>query len=133
MKNFSVLGWGILIASGGLILPFTLAAQSPPAESTSALTEQQRVGKGLFLQNCALCHLPNKRNPKDTKEEGTSIGPRLNELISGPKPLADAVVRTFIEKGVEGKMPGFQYGLESKEITAIMAYLKTLPAGKKGE
>ena len=124
MRYFPRLGYGILLM-WGVIFPLTLAAQSPSSAASPVLTEQQKTGKGLFLQNCALCHLPNRPNPKST-EEGTSVGPRLNGRLSGPKPLPEAVARTFIQKGVEGKMPGFQYGLEPKEMDAIIAYLKTL-------
>ena len=124
MKYLPRLGYGILLMCG-VISPIALAAQSPSSGASPVLTEQQRTGKGLFLQNCALCHVPNRPNPKST-EEGTTVGPRLNGKLSGPKPLPDAVARTFIQKGVEGKMPGFQYGLEPKEIDAIIAYLKTL-------
>ena len=120
MKYIPRVCYGILL--WGVIFPLTLAAQSP---TSPVLTDQQKMGKGLFLQNCSLCHLPNRPNVKST-EEGTSVGPRLNGRLSGPKPLPEAVARTFIQKGVEGKMPGFQYGLEPKEIDAIIAYLKTL-------
>ena len=124
MKYLPVLGYGVLLM-WGWISPIPLAAQSPSSAASPALTDQQKMGKGLFLQNCSLCHLPNRPNVKST-EEGTSVGPRLNGRLSGPKPLPEAVARTFIQKGVEGKMPGFQYGLEPKEIDAIIAYLKTL-------
>jgi mono/diheme cytochrome c family protein len=89
------------------------------------MNEQQKMGKGLFLQNCSVCHLP-KRESKNTKKEGEMIGPRLDVLLKGPKPLTDAVIRTFIMNGSEGKMPGFKYTLEPKEVDAIIAYLKIL-------
>ena len=110
--------------------PLTLAAQSKgeggSGNGAAALNEVQRTGKRLFSQNCALCHTPTKKNSKNPTDGGTTIGPRLNGLFTGPKALPDAVARTFIQKGVADKMPGFQYGLEPKEIDAIIAYLKTL-------
>lgn len=110
--------------------PLTWAAQSKGdgagEDGKAALNEVQRTGKRLFSQNCALCHTPAKKNNKNPAGEETIIGPRLNGLFTGPKALSDAVARTFIQKGVADKMPGFQYGLEPKEIDAIMAYLKTL-------
>jgi mono/diheme cytochrome c family protein len=93
---------------------------------TAALNDVQRTGKRLFSQNCALCHSPAKKNNKNPADQGITIGPRLNGLFTGPKALSDAVARTFIQKGVTDKMPGFQYGLQPKEIDAIIAYLKTL-------
>src|SRR5438309_264818 len=113
----------LLLLGGAIGFPIALSAQQPSSSAGApALNEQQRTGKGLFLQNCALCHLPEKKNPKSTTEEGTSIGPKLNGLLSGAKPLPDAAVRTFIMQGVKDKMPSFQYGLEPKEIDAIIAY-----------
>lgn len=108
--------------------PLTWAAQSKgeAAGGTAALNEVQRTGKRLFSQNCSLCHSPVKKNNKNPADEGTTIGPRLNGLFSGPKAVPDAVAKTFIVKGVADKMPGFQYALEPKEIEAIIAYLKTL-------
>ena len=117
-----------VLLAGGIAASVSLQAQSRQDSSApaAAMTEQQRAGQGLFLQNCSLCHLPTKKNPKSTKEEGTTIGPRLNGILNGPKPRPEAVVRTFIQKGVQGKMPGFQYALTTNEIDDILAYLKTL-------
>ena len=108
-----------------IVSPTILTAQSSPA-SSRALNEQQKMGKNLFLQNCQLCHLPEKENMKNTKEEGKTIGPRLDVQMKGPKPLSEAVIRTYIMNGSEGKMPTFKYALEPKEIDAIIAYLKSL-------
>ena len=112
-----------------MVAPFTCSGQSKgqgAEEGGATLNDMQRTGKRLFMQNCSLCHVPVKKNNKNPADEGTTIGPRLNGLFTGPKALSDAVARTFIQKGVADKMPGFQYGLEPKEIDAIIAYLKTL-------
>ena len=119
----------ILLLMGGILIPVAASAQSPQASSSvavSGLNEQQRTGKRLFLQNCGLCHVPEPKNPKDPKDLGTTVGPRLEGLFSGAKPRPEAVVRTFVLSGVEGKMPGFQYSLEPKDMDAVIAYLKTL-------
>jgi len=120
----------LVLLAFAMVAPLTVFGQSK-GEGTgeggaAPLNELQRTGKRLFVQNCSLCHTPVKKNNKNPADEGTTIGPRLNGLFSGPKALSDAVARTFIQKGVADKMPGFQYGLEPKEIDAIIAYLKTL-------
>ena len=120
---------GMILFGLGILSSALLAAQSPKSSSSNsapALTEQQKVGEGLFVANCSLCHLPHKEgNPKST-EEGTSYGPSLKGMFRGAKPvLNDPVARQFIMKGTQ-KMPGFQYSLEPKEIDSIMAYIKTL-------
>jgi mono/diheme cytochrome c family protein len=111
-----------------LILRPAMAAQSQQSFPTTVPppNEQMRLSKGLFLENCALCHIPRKKNVKSTNGDGSSIGPQLNGILTGPKAIPEAVVRTFIMNGVEGKMPSFKYGLEPKEIDAIITYLKTL-------
>jgi mono/diheme cytochrome c family protein len=126
MSFFPLVAQRMLLAFA-VLTPITGVPQAKQETPTKpALTEQQRVGKGLFSQNCSLCHSPTKKNEKSVTEEGTTIGPRLNGLFSGPKALPDAVAKTFIQRGVPEKMPGFQYGLDAKEIDAIIAYLKTL-------
>ena len=112
----------------GIAAPVKLLAQTQPASHSpmAALSEQAKKGQGLFLQNCSLCHMPTKKNPKSIQEEGTTIGPRLAGRFSGPKALSEAVARALIQKGVQGKMPGFQYALSANEIDEIIAYLKSL-------
>jgi len=116
---FPVLVWAVLF-------PLALAAQAQQPSASPALNEQQATGKRLFQQNCALCHLPEPETSKDPNSEGTSIGPRLNGVFGPPRSRPEALVKTFIQQGVQGKMPGFRYGLEPSEIDAIIAYLKTL-------
>jgi mono/diheme cytochrome c family protein len=126
MSSFAKLAGAILFGVS-TFRPAAFAAQSPKSPSSApALTEQQKAGEGLFLNNCSLCHLPHKEgNPKST-QEGASYGPSLKGLFRGAKPvLNDQVARQFIMKGTQ-KMPGFQYSLEPKEIDSIIAYIKTL-------
>src|SRR5438105_977896 len=103
------------------------AAQSQQAASgpVFALNEQQRLGRILFMQNCAICHLPYKGEDKSGQESAT-VGPVLKSLFRREKPLSEQTVRTLILRGVSKKMPAFQYGLDTKEIDQIVEYLKTL-------
>ncbi len=117
--------YALLLACGILIVG-VLAVQAQQAASPAAVNEQQRPGKRLFQQNCALCHLPEPEVSKDPNDVGTSIGPRLEGVFGPPRSRPEALVKTFIQQGVEGKMPGFRYALEPAEIDAVIAYLKTL-------
>ena len=129
----------IFAATLGITLP-TRSQTRPLTKSTAALNAQQFAGEGLFLQNCALCHLPHKvegesdvhspdDNPKNTKVR-PSIGPSLMNLFRGDSPVPDQVVRTFIRTGFPEKMPGFRYSLRPSQIDSIIAYLKTLSIQK---
>jgi mono/diheme cytochrome c family protein len=101
-----------------------LKAQSQPRAtpaSAAKLTEQESRGEGLFLQRCSLCHLP--RNLKFGSPP--VIGPILSGQFKDAAPEQLKVLRGFILKGGPD-MPGFQYGLEPKEVDDLIAYLKTL-------
>ena len=101
----------------------SLLAQEKSVESHAgaALNEQQRRGEGLFLQRCSLCHLPRKLKFGSPPV----IGPILAGQFRDAAPEQMKVLRGAILKGGPD-MPGFQYGLEPREIDDLIAYLKTL-------
>ena len=118
----------LTISSLGLLIPglgtrARLFGQDKPADSHpgGALNEQQRRGEGLFLQRCSLCHLPRKLKFGSP----AVIGPSLAGQFRDATPEQMKVLRGFILKGGPD-MPGFQYGLEPKEIDDLIVYLKTL-------
>ena len=91
----------------------SLYAQSVP--QGSSLTPAEWEGKKMFQQRCSLCHTPPAPGDK-------IYGPMLSgETVAGK----EAAVRALILQGTQ-RMPGFQYGLEPKEIDNIIAYLKTV-------
>jgi len=114
-----------------LLFAITLPAQEP-ADHTSgqsaattqkttparpALNEQQRRGEALFVQNCTLCHMPSNQK----KKLGIQALPLTG--VFGEDADTDAL-RQLIQQGLPGKMPGFRYGLETKDIDDVVAYLK---------
>jgi mono/diheme cytochrome c family protein len=102
----------------------TLPAQSKPVATPSGaakLSDDARRGEGLFLQRCSLCHLPRKLKFGSPPV----IGPGLGGQFKDATPDQMKVLRGFILKGGPD-MPGFQYGLEPKEVDDLIAYLKTL-------
>ena len=125
--------WTISLASlmllgGGFFFSLVLSAQSQQSSSAvpaSALNDQQKAGRRLFMQNCSYCHLLRNSNRKSTAE-GTAFGGGLKGLFQGERPRTEQAVKALILGGVPKKMPGFQYGLEPEEIDSIIAYLKTL-------
>jgi mono/diheme cytochrome c family protein len=102
-----------------LLLPFGGWAQNKlPAPSNAKLTEQEERGHGLFLQKCALCHLPKYQKPKTVP----AIAPSLEGVLKKSK---ESIVRGQIMKGGTN-MPGFQYTLEPQALDDLIAYLRTL-------
>jgi len=83
------------------------------------LNDQQKRGENLFLQNCPLCHIFSNQK----KRLGIPT-PQLKGIFKNP--TSEDAVRRVILQGVPGRMPGFQYDLDAKEIDSIIAYLKTL-------
>jgi mono/diheme cytochrome c family protein len=95
------------------------AAATP--SNTEKLSDEARRGEGLFLQRCSLCHLPRKLKFGSPPV----IGPSLSGQFKDAGPDQMKILRGFILKGGPD-MPGFQYGLEPKEVDDLIAYLKTL-------
>lgn len=101
-----------------------LLAQNAPASAPSSpakLTEQETRGENLFRQRCSLCHLPRKLKFGSPPV----IGPDLTGVFKEASPDKLKLLTGSILKGGPD-MPGFQYGLEPKEIDDLIAYLKTL-------
>lgn len=96
-----------------------VAAAKSPARSYSAV---ELKGRAIFMENCSYCHLARHENPKNS-EPGKSVGPSLNGIFRGAKPMPEAVARGFIQKG-SSKMPGFQYSFTAAELDNLIAYLK---------
>ncbi len=116
----SVLGLATCFFRG----PELLLAQSAPASAPSSpakLTEQETRGENLFRQRCSLCHLPRKLKFGSP----AVVGPDLTGLFKEAGPDKMKLLRGSILKG-SPNMPGFQYGLEPKEVDDLIAYLKTL-------
>ena len=80
-------------------------------------------GKGVFDQNCAVCHNSDSTDVK--------MGPGLKGLFKNGRKLTsgtaatDASVRTKIDAGGNG-MPSYKDILSDTEKNDVMAYLKTL-------
>ncbi len=119
----STLGIGLIPVI--LIIIIALAGISPvmarQSSSGTSLSPAQLAGKKLFLQRCSVCHLPPLNVPQDPDPK--PFGPLLNGFVRGAEKESRA--RNIILKGT-ARMPGFQYGLESKQIDALIAYLKIL-------
>ena len=104
--------------------PEPLLAQNAPATAPSSpakLSEQETRGENLFRQRCSLCHLPRKLKFGSP----AVVGPDLTGLFKEAGPDKMKLLTSSILKG-SPNMPGFQYGLEPKEVEDLIAYLKTL-------
>jgi mono/diheme cytochrome c family protein len=80
------------------------------------LTDQQKLGRSLFVQSCGVCHL----KPQLTAPQ---YAPVLSmQSASGN----EAGMRQVISNGTP-RMPGFKYQFSETQIAAIASYLKTVP------
>ncbi len=121
-----VVSFAVLLSLVGLFSARTapLLAQTK-ADTTQAgpekLSAQEMRGQGLFLQRCSICHLPRKLKFGSPPV----VGPSLSGLFKDANPDEQKILRGFILKGGPD-MPGFQYGLDPKEVDDLIAFLKTL-------
>ena len=84
------------------------------------LNEQQKFGQRLFEQSCGVCHT------RPTLVSGM-YGPELSRVNLGGQ---EELLRMFISNGT-ARMPGFKYTYNPEQISAIAAYIKTLPPGSQ--
>jgi mono/diheme cytochrome c family protein len=92
-----------------------MAAQQAPDPAT--LGDQEKLGQRLFYQSCGVCHT----KPQITAPQ---FGPVLSMNSAGGSAEA---MRAIIENGT-ARMPGFKLQFSPDQVSAIVAYLKKLPA-----
>lgn len=121
--------WNAVMGSVIAALVLTVAATTTGwAKEKPALSPAAKAGQKVFEQQCALCHYADQAKNK--------IGPGLKgilknkELPFSHKAATVANVREQIEKGdPQGKpmpMPPFAGKLSAKDMSNLIAYLKTL-------
>ena len=101
------------------LLLFLLAAWPGYAFAQQAgdnLTDAQKHGRQVFAQSCGICHLPPESGAK-------TFGPPLNKAAGGGD---DDIMREYITNGTP-RMPAFKHYLKDNEISAIIAYVRTVP------
>ena len=104
---------------GALVVVFLVLA-SPVAfagQAGDGLNEQQRLGRRVFAQSCGVCHLRPALNVR-------TYGPLLSKAAAGGD---EARMRNIILEGTT-RMPAFKYYLQSDQVDAIIAYVRTIPA-----
>jgi mono/diheme cytochrome c family protein len=95
-------------------LPFALRAQQSASGPT--VSNSQKEGRRIFQQKCAVCHVPASAQAK-------TLGPNL---FKGTVEGNEESIRMTIQDGRGDQMPGFKYALDSKQIDAVIEYLKSL-------
>ena len=98
-------------------LPLCLLAQQVGAQPV--LSGEQKEGRRVFQQKCAVCHLPivpSGDEPYARRLSGTLV--ERNEEY----------VRQAITTGNGAGMPGWKYTLRPDQIDSLIAYLKTVDA-----
>lgn len=124
MKHWGLVAGVLFLTAQTSLTQAQTQAQAVKTNSPPSLSEQEKRGEGLFLQRCSLCHLPKIEAP--AAKPYRSLGPSLKGML--PKDAEsdqETFIRQFIMNGTD-RMPGFQYGLSSKEIDDVLAYLKTM-------
>lgn len=103
------------------LMAFLLLSFAVPVVSTSCRAEEAakveaaptaRIGRSLFLKNCAHCHAADA-----TGDEGPDL--------HGLKRKDDWIARR-IRNGVKGEMTAFGEKFSQQDIDALISYLRTL-------
>jgi len=113
-----VLGWAGLVLTRSPVWAQSGAAASQAG--ATPLNDQQTRGENLFRQRCSVCHLPRQLKFGSPPV----IGPNLRGVFKQADADRQAVLRETILKGGPA-MPGFQYGLEPRQVDDLIAFLKT--------
>lgn len=125
---------GAILTASALMVVAMAWGQSKPLsaffDTRTDLTAQELRGKGVFLQRCSLCHLPQGKRlraepPKPYAPEFRLLAPSLEGILRDATPERMNSTRTIILKG-QKMMPGFEYGLVPQAVDDLMAYLKRL-------
>lgn len=102
-----------VLALTSLLAMFATTAFAEPAKSGS---------KALYEKNCKLCHaVDGKGNPKLTAMD--LVGLNLTDKETSDK--KDDKLKETISKGA-GKMKGFKDKISEDDITALVAYIRSL-------
>ena len=132
----AVLAAALAVVSPVAVVPAVQAQQNGEARSVVAtvvredydmerfmapipLTETEMQGRQIFARRCANCHGATDRRP------GPLLGLETIERRGEP------YVREHIGTG-SPLMPGFAYNLDTAEIDAIIAFMKTMPSPSAG-
>jgi mono/diheme cytochrome c family protein len=99
------------------LAPATPLAQSGvTAAPGAAPDDSELLGMRLFNQSCRVCHTPPHAG-------SPQYGPSLSRDTLGGQ---EEALRAFIANG-SPRMPGFKSSFRQEELSALVAYLKTLP------
>jgi len=104
----------------GALVVMWLVLTSPSGFAQNAgdgLSDQQRLGRQIFAQSCGICHLRPSL-------EVQTYGPLLSKAAAGGD---EGRMRNIILEGT-ARMPAFKYYLQSDQVDAIIAYVRTIPA-----
>lgn len=104
--------WLLFVAP--TVLSIGVSAQQ--VTSQSALSAEQKEGRRIFQQKCAVCHVP-------ASFIAEPYAPKLTKgLVEGN----EDGVRETITNGSGPRMPGWKYTLQPNQINLVIAYLKAL-------
>ena len=104
---------------GAWVVVFVVLASAVAfaGQAGDGLNDQQRLGRRVFAQSCGICHLRPSLNVR-------TYGPLLSKTATGGD---EGRMRNIILEGTT-RMPAFKYYLQSDQIDAIIAYVRTIPA-----
>ncbi|MBV9673038.1 MAG: cytochrome c [Verrucomicrobia bacterium] len=99
--------------TGGTVYRSQYITSKQPASKPLSPENLAAKGRGFFFQSCAHCH----GQDADGGEDAPSL---LKLQISG------AHIALVVQSGIKDEMPSFAKKYNEQDVSAIIAYLKTL-------
>ena len=106
--------WGLSVVLMVLVVSPAMALAQSSAKT--ALTDNQKNGRRVFQQKCAMCHVPASATARTL---GTGLS---KSTLDGN----EEALRETIMNGLGNTMPGFKYMLTPIQVGNIIEFLKTL-------
>jgi mono/diheme cytochrome c family protein len=111
-----------LICTALLLAVFGCQAERRKSDAELGLSPTEAIGRNVYDANCARCHEPYSSRGLH--------GPSLHNVYKKPylpsgMPANDDRITEVILRG-RAKMPSFGSTLSDPQISALLAYLKTL-------
>ena len=99
-----------------LLTVFPIAVFAQQSNTKAAMTVNQREGRRIYQQKCAMCHVPATATAR-------TLGPGLSKAMIEAD---EDAMRGVIMNGRSNTMPGFKYTLTTAQVGNIIDFLKTL-------
>lgn len=125
INRITMLCLAMVMMAAGSVLIAGCASTGSLAAAQADLPSDRVDARGLFLENCATCH---DEDGRAGNLHGLMVGAQNLRDADWQATTPDKQIIDTIENG-SGAMPAFGKRLSASEITAMVAYVRSLKTG----